>query len=217
MSPSNNQLENLSRMTAILSGNWKASILAHSLWEFFNYQLYCTVRKDDGEPNSYRIDGIENARTVGKIRIAISLRPNHRQEEGLVHELLHLNQIPFGYPTFWINEVQGSDKWALAGGIINNADHVVIEPIYLSFGYSAGRFLGPTRPLTDREKGIVADLRAKAANLATPSGYLSEVSACLRHYNINFKAMHFADVIVNQAGEPADSGGTLHRADQASC
>src|SRR5216684_3416256 len=145
MPPSENQQQNLHEMTTILSDNRKARILAHSLWEFYNYQLYCTVRADEGEPNSYRIDGITGPKTIGKIRIFISIRNNERQVEGLVHELLHANLIPLGYPRFWVKENQS--KWRLAKGIINLADHIVMQPIYLSLGYSAEKFLGPSRPL----------------------------------------------------------------------
>src|SRR6266498_326706 len=130
MSPSNNQLTNLGQMTAILSGSWKARILAHSLWEFYNYQLYCTVCADDGKPNRHRIDGISDGKAVEKIRIYISVRSNERQEEGLVHELLHANLVPLGYPRFWLDEC-ASTEWRLAEGIINLADHIVMRPIYL--------------------------------------------------------------------------------------
>ena len=109
-------------------------MLAHSLWEFYNYQLYCTVRADDGKPNRHRIDGITGPKTIDTISICISIRDNERQEEGLVHELLHANLIPLGYPRFWVEE-PASEKWRLAEGTINLADHIVKQPIYLSLGY----------------------------------------------------------------------------------
>jgi hypothetical protein len=54
--PSTTQRENLSQMLKIVGGNRNAAMLAESLWEFFNYELYCTVRDDDGGPNRHRID-----------------------------------------------------------------------------------------------------------------------------------------------------------------
>ena len=67
LSPSDNQLRNLSRMTTILSGNWRASMLAHSLWEFYNYQLYCTVRADDGKPK-FRKEPLLMAGDIDRVR-----------------------------------------------------------------------------------------------------------------------------------------------------
>lgn len=197
MSPSDEQRKNLSRMTAILSRNLKTGILARSLWEFFNFHLYCTIHDDDGEPNTHRIDGIVDGKVVGDVRVLISLRRNERLEEGLVHELLHANLIPLGYPKFWIPPTR-SDKSRLAGGIINIADHVVMRPTYLSFGYSEDRFLGPTRPLTDREKRVKGDVERMAAELFTPAGYLTQVSAYLQSQHINFEAVHPADAIVEK-------------------
>jgi hypothetical protein len=114
-----------------------------------------------------------------------------------LHELLHANLIPSGYPRFWVNECS-SEKWQLAGGIINLADHIVIEPIYLSFGYSRKRFLGPSRPLSNREKRVAADLQEIAAKLVTPAGYLTHVSAYLQSYDIKYEALYLADIIVTQ-------------------
>src|SRR6266487_5395745 len=183
MSPSGNQLRNLHKMTTILSDNRKARILAHSLWEFYKYQRYCTVRADDRKPNTHRIDGITGPKTIGRIRIYISIRNNERQVEGLVHELLHANLIPLGYPRFWMEE--NASKWRLAKGIINLADHIVMQPIYLSLGYAAERFVGPSRPLGELERRVADDLQQIAANLTTPDGYLTHLSTYLRLHNIN--------------------------------
>jgi hypothetical protein len=204
MSPSENQLRNLHEMTTILSDNRKARILAHSLWEFYNYQLYCTVRADDGKPNRHRIDGITGPKTIGKIRICISIRNNERQGEGLVHELLHANLIPLGYPRFWVEE-SVSKKRRLAEGIVNLADHIVMQPIYLSLGYSAERFLGFSRPLGELERRVAGDLQQIAANLATPDGYLTHLSAYLRLHNINCKPLlDLAATVVAQRHEYGD-------------
>ena len=193
-------------MTEILSANWKASMLAESLWEFYNYQLYCTIRPNDGAPNRHRIDGVTGPATIGRIQVFISIRMNERQEEGLVHELLHANLIPLGYPRFWVNE-RSPEKSQLAGGIINRADHIVIEPIYLSLGYSRERFLAPSRPLSDREKRVSADLQEIAANLVTPTGYLTHVTAYLRSYDIKFETLYLAGTVVTQR---ADRGDRTH-------
>jgi len=201
--PSDNQLRNLSRVTAILCGNWRASLLAHSLWEFHNYQLYCTVRADDGRANRHRIDGITGPQTFDKIRIYVSIRKNERQEEGLVHELLHANLIPLGYPRFWIHDHGESEKFTLAGGIINLADHIPMLRAYLSLGYFAGRFLGPSRPLNKREARVDRDLQQIADKLTTPDGYLTQISAYLSSYNIRYEPIYLAEIVVKQRSESA--------------
>jgi len=182
-------------------------MLAQSLWEFYNYQLYCTIRADDGAPNRHRIDGLTGSATIGRIRVFISIRRNERQEEGLLHELLHANLIPLGYPRFWVNE-RSPDKSQLAGGIVNVADHIVIEPIYLSLGYSRERFLSPSRALSDREERVATDLKEIAANLLTPTGYLTHVSAYLRSYDIKFEPLYVADTVVAQR---ADGAGAISK------
>jgi hypothetical protein len=204
MLPSENQRRNLARMTEILSANWKASMLAESLWEFYNCQLYCTIRPNDAAPNRHRIYGVTGPATIGRIQVFISIRRNERQEEGLLHELLHANLIPLGYPRFWVNE-RPSEKSQLAGGIINLADHIVIEPIYLSFGYSRERFLAPSRSLSDQEKRVAADLQEIAGNLVTPTSYLTHVSAYLRSYDIKFEPLWLADTIVTQRADRGDA------------
>jgi hypothetical protein len=177
--------------------NWKASLRAHSLWEFYNYQLCCTVRADDGEPNRHRIDGIRGPDTIDTIRVCISIRDNDRREEGLVHELLHANLIPLGYPRFWIDK-HASEKWRLAKGITNLADHVAMLPIYVSLGYSAERFLGPSRPLNERERRVDADLKEMGESLKTPQGYLDCVSQYLARNEIRFTPLYLANVITAQ-------------------
>jgi hypothetical protein len=119
--------------------------------------LYCTVRDDDGEPNRHRIDlpEIVDGRPLGDVRVFLSIRRNARQEPGLVHELLHANLIRLGYPKFRIWEDPQSDKWPLAEGITNNAEHVAMRPTFLSLGYSDDEFLGPSRTLTNSEKQVV--------------------------------------------------------------
>jgi len=194
--PSANQLQNLSRMTEILSKNWKSRILAHSLWQFFNYQLYCAVRDEADRSNRCRIDGILNPSKVDEIRIFISIRQDRRAEEALVHELLHANLIPLGYPRFWIDEEEASGKWVLAAGVINLADHVVIRPIYSSLGYSVDEFLSPSRPLNEREKRVDAELQLVKDVLATPAGYSAQLAAYLKHHDIKFHVLDLVSSIV---------------------
>lgn len=168
-------------------------MLAESLWEFYNYQLYCTVWPDDGEPNRHRVDGIKDPQRIDTIRVFISVRDNDRRAEGLVHELLHANLIPLGYPRFWLKE-----KSRLAAGIINLADHIVMRPIFIALGYCAGRFLGATRSLTEQEKRVAADLQKMAADLATPESYLTHVSAYLKGQGIKFEPLHLAETVLSQ-------------------
>ena len=168
-------------------------MLAESLWESYNYQLYCTVHADDGEPNRHRIDGIRDPETIDTIRVYISIRDNDRREEGLVHELLHANLIPLGYPRFWLKEKSG-----LAAGIINQADHVVMRPTYLSLGYSTDSFLGRSRPLNARERQVDADVKQMGEELRTPQGYLDRVSQYLQGNEIPFTPLYLADAVVAQ-------------------
>ena len=172
-------------------------MLAQSLWKFYNYQLYCTVHPDDGMPNKHRIDGIRGPDTIDTIRVCISIRDNDRREEGLVHELLHANLIPLGYPRFWIEKC-ASEKWRLAEGITNLADHVVMQPIYISLDYSNERFLGPNRSLNEEERRVDADLREIGERLRTPQGYLDCVSQYLKQNGICFTPLHLADAITAQ-------------------
>ncbi len=184
-------------MSEILSRNRRATTLARSLWEFYNHQLYCTLRDDDGEPNRYRIDGISGSETFDTIRICISIRNNDRKEEGLVHELLHANMIPLGYPRFWIDECE-PDQRRLAKGVTNLADHIVMQPIYCSFGYSAERFLGPSRLLSDRERRVDADLKNMGEQLKSPQGYSHCVSQYLERNKISFAPLYLANAILDQ-------------------
>jgi hypothetical protein len=102
------------------------------------------------------------------VRVFLSIRRNARQEPGLVHELLHANLIRLGYPKFRIWEDPQSDKWPLAEGITNNAEHVAMRPTFLSLGYSDDEFLGPSRTLTNSEKQVVDELESLAVELGTP-------------------------------------------------
>jgi len=204
--PSDNQLRNLSRMRTVLAGNWRAKMLAGSLWHFFRYQIYCTIKADDSKPNDnsksnrYWIDGIDDPDTINEIRIGLSLWRNERLEEGLVHELLHVNLIPMGYPRFWIDEEWGSDKRFLAAGVINLADHEAMLPTYLSFGYSECRFLGKSRALTQQQETFRAGFSRMANDLQSPVGYLARISDCFRSARIKFRVLQLSDAIAKRNG-----------------
>jgi hypothetical protein len=117
-----------------------------------------------------------------------------------VHELLHANLIPLGYPRFWIKPCE-PEKWSLAEGIINLADHIVMQPLYLGFGYPVDRFLGPSRPLSEREKRVAKDLQQIESDLRTASGYLNHVSAYLDSHEIECDPLYLAAAIVSQRSE----------------
>jgi hypothetical protein len=190
LSPCANQMVNLNRMTEILRGNEKSTALARSLWEFFNFELICTVQPPDGTSSRCRIDPwIEHPSEIGKVprRIALSIRDTERKEETLVHELLHAELIRLGYPTFFINEQTDSEKFRLAGKIINNAGHVIMKPIYLSLGYSEERFLGDEKPLSDCDARIIADLAAM--DFSTPDSYWTSLSTYLHRESIRFEKL----------------------------
>ena len=74
----------------------------------------------------------------------IYVRNTYRIEKALIHELLHLKLIPMGFPIFEIDDPIEESKKNLAQGIINNAAHAVMWPIYLDLGYEKDKFLGPS-------------------------------------------------------------------------
>src|ERR1700674_2724098 len=74
----------------------------------------------------------------------------------------------------------------LARGIINNAEHVVMRPIYLSLGFDPDRFLGPSKALRPEHKRIVETLEAAGPILSSPPDFLRVVSAELCAHNIAF-------------------------------
>lgn len=188
-------------MTEILGTNGKACLLAHSLWQFFDFRLSCRVQEDDGDASRYGIEIEEflNSKNPGDLQPYVSIRRTERLEEALVHELLHINLILLGYSRFRIWEEPGSSKWNLAGGITNGADHLVMFPIYLLFGYREDRFLGPNRPPTPLERRVSADLAAMKTQLSTPEGYSAEVFQYLRSHSINCGPVSIADLILQRA------------------
>jgi hypothetical protein len=190
-------------MIEILGTNGKACLLAHSLWQFFDFRLSCCVQEDDGDASRYgiKIETFLDSKNSGDLQPYVSIRRTERQEEALVHELLHINLILLGYPRFRIWEEPGSSKWNLAAGITNDADHLVMFPIYLSFGYREDRFLGPSRTPTQLEKRVSANLAEMGTQLSTPEGYGVEVFRYLRSHAINCEPVSIAGLILQEANK----------------
>jgi hypothetical protein len=184
--------ENLSRITSVLRGNAKAVRLANDLWDFFEAGLVCTIKRDDGEPNEFRLDGIESPNVIGDIRFVITLRQTDRLEEGLVHELLHANLIALGYPTYWLSE-QERFRWICGRDILNLAAHQVMQPAFVSLGYAEDRFVGPHAPLGKEGERVVADL--DQMDLSTPESFGVNISAYLHKREVAFELVRLADVL----------------------
>jgi hypothetical protein len=70
------------------------------------------------------------------------------------------------YPRFFFD---GSGDGELAFGITNDADHVVMRPLFTDLGYSLDRFTGESN-LSDFEQQIIAEIEA-LPNLREPEGY----------------------------------------------
>jgi hypothetical protein len=198
MPPSSERLGNLSRMDTILNGNWRAQLLARSLWEFYHSRIYCTIRGNDLKPNRIRLIGVLGPKQIGDVGFCISIRHDERQEEALVHELLHANLIPLGYRRFWINDDSESEEYRRAAGIINLADHKLMRPIFLGFGYSENRFVGPGRELNDLELRIDKYFEAVRNDLQEPAQYLHYVGKCLSDHGVSFESMDIAAAMVSQ-------------------
>lgn len=120
------------------------------------------------------------------MHIAIKLRRNSRSEEALVHELLHSNMIPLGYPIFWLAE-QECTKWNLGRDILNSAEHQVMLPMFLQLGYPKDRFLGPSEPLCTEGERIIADLEAMKNTLSSPTGFMRQMSRYLTGHGIKWQ------------------------------
>lgn len=192
------QEQNLSRMIDIIERSSKAQMLAHSLWQFFEQRLECRCPNVDlDQPNRCRIEIEEflDSRRPGDLRPQVLARRNARQEVGLVHELLHLNLIPLGFPRFRI-WAEDDEAWKLAGGIINNADHAAMLPIFKSLGYRESEFVGPSLPETARELRVHDDLERLKQFLLIPRDYARVLSSYLSSWSIGHEVVWIADLIV---------------------
>jgi hypothetical protein len=99
------QEQNLLSMMEIIESSSKARVLAHSLWHFFERRLTCrrpNIDLYDTNACHVEIEQFLRSRRLGDLRPEVVVRRNARQEVGLVHELLHLNLIPLGFPKFQI-------------------------------------------------------------------------------------------------------------------
>lgn len=190
--------QNLSRMMEIIKSSSQARVLARSLWHFFEHRLTCRRPNIDlHHANSchIEIDQFLNSRRPGELRPEVVVRRNARQEVGLVHELLHLNLIPLGFPTFrlWAED---DEAWQLAGGLINNADHTVMLPIFTSLGYAESEFLGPSSPHTTGEPHLFEVIERLRPSLSTPREYAHALSGYLSSRSIKHRVIWIADLIV---------------------
>jgi hypothetical protein len=184
-------------MLELIERSSKARTLAFSLWEFFDRKLICRRPDIDlNHPNTFHLDleGFLISRQLGDLRPELVIRQNSRQEVGLVHELLHLNLIPLGFPSFriWADD---DETWNLAGGIINNAEHVPMLPIFNSLGYAEHEFLGPAASHTARELRVFEDIEKLKQSLLTPRQYGSSVSSYLASRSIKHGIVWIAEIV----------------------
>ncbi|HZE57304.1 MAG TPA: hypothetical protein VE031_05580 [Chthoniobacterales bacterium] len=189
--------QNLSSLLEIVGDSFKARMLACSLWQFFDRKLICRRPNIDVDhPNSFHIE-IEKflmSKKVGDLQPNLVIRRNSRQEAGLVHELLHLNLIPLGFPTFriWADD---DETWNLAGGIINNAEHVPMLRTFISLGYPESEFLGPSGPYTVRELDTFEDIANLSPCLIDPTNYALAVGSYLARRSIKHEIVWIAKVV----------------------
>jgi hypothetical protein len=174
-------------MVELLSSNREAANLALELWNHFEFRIYFSLRSNDGKPARVRRFGVE-ATGCQNFGVCISVPRTERQEEALVHELLHVNLFREGYPMIWIDECDDG-IWELGGGIINNAEHVPMLPTFLKLGYAENRFLGPGRPTTENEEKVFNDIDSMSPRLIAPNSYLEALSVYLRRHEIPFRPL----------------------------
>ncbi len=200
MSASEFQRHNLKRMTDFLTRSSDAQILAHSLWQFFEFRLTCRFPQIDKDQASYwhiDIEQFVESHKPGDLAPQVVVRDTPRREEALLHELLHLNLIPLGYPRFRIWE-KDEVELALAEGIINNADHAIMLPIFLSLGYAENRFLSAARAPTPLGDRVRRDIEKLAAQVVTPKGYGRCMSDYLESHSIRHEAVWIAELILGR-------------------
>jgi hypothetical protein len=184
-------------MLEMIERSSKARMLAFSLWQFFGRKLVCRRPSvDPDHPNNFHIeiDGFLTSRQAHDLQPEVVIRRNARQEVGLVHELLHLNLIPLGFPFFrvWADD---DATWNLAGGIINNAQHVSMLPTFLSLGYSEHEFLGPTRPHSSRELRVLQEINSLKPLLLAPEDHARAVSDYLARESIKHEIIWISDML----------------------
>jgi len=191
------QEQNLSRMMEILKSSSKARVLAGSLWHFFEHRLTCRCPNIDLHQANrchIEIEQFLESRRPGDLCPEVVVRRNARQEVGLVHELLHLNLIPLGFPRFrlWAED---DEAWRLAGGLINNADHIIMLPIFSLLGYAESEFLAPSGSPTTSELRLFEDIEKLRPSLFTPQGYAHALSGYLSSRSTKHEIIWIADLI----------------------
>jgi len=189
MSPFSNELENISRMEAILNGNWRARLLANSLWEFYRYRIYCTLRDANTDSGRIRMLGVTGSTQISNLGFCISIPDDDRKADALVHELLQANLIPLGYPRFWLNHDRESQPFCRGAGIINLADHKVMMPVFSALGYSEARLLRESRKLNEFEEQVNTSLEDVKESLQQPNAYRQHVENCFSEHGISFELL----------------------------
>jgi len=189
MSPLSNELENISRMEAILNGNWRAQLLANSLWDFYRHRIYCTLQDANADSGRIRMLGVMGPTQISKLGFSISIPDDDRKADALVHELLHANLIPLGYPRFWLNHDGESQQFCRGGGIINLADHKAMLPVFLALGYSEARFLRESRKLNEFEEQVNTYFERVKESLQQPNAYRQHVENCFSEHGISFELL----------------------------
>jgi hypothetical protein len=172
--------------------------LARTLWEFFEFRLTCRLPSIDPlEPNtvSVNVEKFLESRKLGDLEPEIVVRDNERREVGLVHELLHLDLIQRGYPRFRLWTANES-QWNVAGSVINRADHHLMLPSFVSFGYNADQFVGQCGKPSSDEALAWKHPDALSAQLETPAGYSLVVSECLVRCSLRHEAVWIKDLAV---------------------
>ncbi len=183
-------------MHQILKGNNKSITLLNDLWEFFEFRIGCIGPEERDEPstNIIYLDSFLRDKTIISLKPTIRLRQSPRIEEALVHELLHLNLIPLGFPKYRLYDPGDVSKRSLAKGILNNADHTVMRPIYLEFGYEEDKFFGPSKKHTDVENEVITHL-SNLEKMKTPELFSDHVGDYLRENGITFREIYVKEEI----------------------
>jgi hypothetical protein len=188
--------QNLLAMLDIIQRSLKSRMLACSLWEFFGHNLRCrrpTIDLNASNSVHIEIESFLDSRRFSDLQPEVVVRRNARQEAGLVHELLHLNLIPLGFPRFrlWTDD---DETWNIAGGFINIADHVPMLPTFVDLGYDEREFLGSVSSPGPRELRVKKDVEKLKPFLLAPNDYGHVVSEYLSRHAIKHEAVWIADL-----------------------
>ena len=188
-------------MIAVISRIPKAASLTQMLWKYFNFQLYFSLRPEDGKPSRIRTLGLDETGSAD-VKVCISVPRGERHEEAFVHELLHAYLVWERYPKFCLGKCWADEK-RLAAGAINYAEHFRMKQVYEDLGYDPRLFLSqrpPNRPLDDEDdEAALSYLDGVESYLLTADGYLDKMSAWFGGRRIAVKACFVADDIVSKS------------------